>query len=942
MASTFTTSSGTLLIIPDSSVDIQIQTSSAGLATAGVVAIVGEANEGPSWSQDKADGNKLSDNAFSPTDIQRVMQKYGSGRLVDAFRGLSAPSASPRIQGSAQRVIVVKTNDSAKASRATLDGHGTFTAKRGGQLGNEIQEEISSSQAESAPTTSSFSYVPSASSASLAARINGGAKQTLSISANTTPDSLASSITANIANLNAVGGVNRVITQGLSASDTLAVEVVSGQNVKFNLAAPDVWGNSPAIGDTVRIASGSVVAGGSSQNVGWYLVTAVSNTTTSAYISATKITAGAPVAVVATAFSATPANDIVGYSSMRLDNLSGTNRSSINAGLIGINITASASSAQITATLASGSVFASTPRIGDLMFIPSGSVIAGAGNANVGWYSITEISNNTSSAYIKASRLSNGNPVAVSAVAIVAITDLQVYDKQIKGAGKSMEIMDNAGTVNVNTLMLDLGVNSAADFLESLLVSSAERKIKLVLKRSSTSSEESYNNVGGNIAMLMGYNGTTASLTIQEVSGVLRLQTSVTGGIGAALDIDLNKISSINDLITTINANAGYSASAASALDGGRNPSILDHVSAVGIASDLGNEAGRVKRDIWDLNVNNSSPSAASALAEYTNSQEAGLPEDNNFAFLSGGSKGGSTGLSMANAIDALQGVRCNFVVPLVSQDASDDIDTDDTESSSTYTVDAVNAAVKAHCISMSTPKIKRHRIGIVSKRGSFADAKASAATMANFRIAHLFQDASDINSSGDIEQFQPWMASVKAAGMQAAGSYKPIFNKTVNIVKAIQAAGDFDDENVTDCEDAILAGLIPIQKQETGGYVFLTDQTTYGLDNNIVYNSIQAVYISDLMALSLAQSLKTAFVGESVADVTASTAESFVKAKMSEFLFLKFTVGTKLAPSGWKSIAIRINGNVLEVDVVAVLATGIKFVPITLSIEGIKSSNAA
>jgi hypothetical protein len=939
MASVFVTSSGTQLIIPDSSVDIIVETNPAGLATSGVVALVGEADEGPSWSQDKTDGKKLSDNAFSPTDINRVVAKYGSGRLVDAFRGLSAPSASPRIQGSAQRVILVKTNSSAKAERDTADGHGTFIAKRGGKLGNEIQQEITSSQAEAAPTTGTFSYVPSASAASMAVRVNGGSKQTLAISADTAPSAFASAVVG-LSNLNAVGGVNRNITAGLTVSDTLEVAVVSGQNVKFKLAAPDVWANSPAVGDTIRVPSGSVVAGGSNENVGWYLVTAVSNTATLAEISAKKITSGAPANVAPTAFSGTPANDIVGYSSIRIDNMSGTNRN-VLTGLTGINLTVTVSGSQLTATLAGGSLWAQKPRVGDIMYIPSGSPYQGAGSANVGWYSIVEVSNTTLSAYVKAARLSNGSPVAVAAAPIAAATDLSIYDKQIKGAGKALEIQDNAGSVNINTLFKSLGVDSAASFIGALLTSSAERRIKLVLKRTSTAQEETFNNVGGNVVLSIGYNGTTASMTIQKVSGVKRLQTTVTGGAGANQDINLDEIASISDLVTKINALPGYSAAATNALEASRSPSVLDEMT-ITICSDLGARPGRVKRDLWDLNGASASPSKASALAEYEEIATAGLPEDNDFAFLSGGAKGTTSGLQLTEAIDALQGVRCNFVVPLISRDAAQDIASGDTEAGSTYTVDACNAAVKAHCIAMSTPKVKRHRMGFVSKRGTFAVAKASAASMANFRIAHFFQDVSDVNSQGDIEQFQPWMGAVKAAGMQAAGAYKAIFNKTVNIVKAIQAAGDFDDENITDCEDAILAGLIPIQRQEAGGYVFLTDQTTYGLDNNIVYNSIQAVYVADLMALSLAQSLKNAFVGESVADVTDQVAVSFVKSKMAEFLSLKFTVGTKDAPGGWKSINVNINGNVLEVSVVAVLANAIKFIPITLSIEGIKSSSAA
>jgi hypothetical protein len=220
----------------------------------------------------------------------------------------------------------------------------------------------------------------------------------------------------------------------------------------------------------------------------------------------------------------------------------------------------------------------------------------------------------------------------------------------------------------------------------------------------------------------------------------------------------------------------------------------------------------------------------------------------------------------------------------------------------------------------------------------------ASAQTMATFRIAETFMDVLDLNAEGNIYQFQPWMGSVKAAGMQAAGAYKSIFNKTVNISGAIQAANDYDDENTSQVTQALLAGLIPLQLQDTGGYNFVSDQMTYSLDNNFVYNSLQAVYVADLMALDLASSLKTAFVGQSVADVTPGTAESFVKAKMAEYLSLKYTVGSPQqgAPGGWKSISINITPGVLAVNVVALEATSIYFIPINLNIEGIQASTAA
>lgn len=822
MAFTFTLAQGGQLIIPDSAVNINVISNPSGISTSGVVALVGEADEGPSWSQDSANGNKLSANSFGVTDIASVVQKYGSGNLVDAYRAIVAPSSSPRIQGGPNRIIMVKPNNSTPAFRVTSDNHGRFQALRGGESGNSIQESVATSVAEAAASTDEFSYVPSASGSSLAARVNGGAKQTLAISANETPSALAAAITG-LANLNAVGGVDRLVLAGL-AGQNIQLDVVSGQDVSISLATPNIFSGAPAVGDTIRI--------------------------------------------------------------------------------------------------------------------PSGSVIQGAGNANVGWYQVTTVSNTLASAFIQMSRLSNGLPVAVSATAVAATSDIQDLDPQIKGVGKTLELYDNAGAVNVNTVLLQLGVTpvAAASWLQQLTVSSAELQKQITLARNSTNSLENFN-AGGSVALTIGYDGTSATATIAVVSNVLRLTTSVVGGSGGNLNMDLSKIATIADLASKIAANTGYSAAVGSTADGQKNPSILDQMT-LSIASNLGNRPGRVKHDLWDITANSAGLNVGSKLANYTPSTgvTAGMPEDNAAAFLSGGDKGGSTGLQMSQAIDALQGVRCNFVVPLVSRDASADIADGETEASSTYTVDAINAAVKSHVLNMSTAKTKRHRIGIVSKKSTFAVAKQSARTMSTFRIAHVFQDIVTLNSQAQLETFQPWMGAAMAAGMQSAGAYKAIFPKSLNI-SGIKHQ-DFDDENNSQVEDALSAGLIPIQTQEDGSLAFASDQMTYGLDNNFVYNSLQAVYVADLMALSLASALKKAFVGESVADVTNGAVQSFVEAKMAEFLALKFTVGTKAAPGGWKSIAINIIPGVLMVRVVAVEATAIYFIPIDLDIEGIQSSS--
>jgi hypothetical protein len=932
MAFTYTDPSGYTLIVPDSAVTVNVASNPTGIATTGVVALVGEADQGPAWD-DPSEG-KLANNVFGPGDISKLVAKYGTGRLIDAFRAAVTPSASQAIQGAPQSIVIVKVNEGVRASKATQDNHGMFVAKLAGQPGNLIYFQIQDTTLEAAPTSGQFSYVPNSSGASLAARVNGGAKQTLAISANETPAALASALTS-LSGINAVGGTNRL---ALGSGGQVASLSVSGQNVNVTLTAPTLFSVAPQVGDTMQIPSGSVLAGSGNANVGWYVVTAISNTTSLAQLSATKITAGAPVAVSSATITGTPSNDLIDWSYLQINNLSGTDRQ-ILTGLTGQTITSVAVGSNLTMTLAAGQLWASSPRVGDWVSIPSGSAFAGAGNANIGWYQITSTANNSSSAFITMSRLSNGSPVSVASTPIAAISDVQDLDQQIKGAGKTMELYDNGGATNVGNMFLNQGTTSAASFLGTLLESDAQlqKTINLV----SSTKQENYT-VGGNIVFSLGYNGTTASASINQVSGQNIFTTTVTGGQGANLSINLSQLSTINDLVNLINSNTGYSASLFSSLQGQRPISVLDQVQSIGIASDEGFQPGEIKSDLYDLTLGTRSL-ASSQLAGYGAIAKAGLPSAQAATFLANGAKGGSTGLDWSNAIDALAGVTCNFVVPLVSQDATLDIASGLTDPSSTYTVRAVNSLVKSHVIAMSTPKVKKHRSALCSIRDTFANAQAEAQNLASFRVTCSFQDVFNVSqSTGNTTQFQPWMGAAVAAGMQAAGGYKAIFNKSINISGVIQAANDFDDGDVSDVEDALLAGLLPIQAQPNGGFAYPSDQTTYGVDKNFVYNSLQAVYVSDIMALSLAQSLKTAFVGQSVADVSAALAVGFCKAKMAEFLHNKYTVATAKAPGGYNSIDVQINAGVMSVKIDLIEAGAIYFIPIDLTIEGISTSASA
>lgn len=487
-----------------------------------------------------------------------------------------------------------------------------------------------------------------------------------------------------------------------------------------------------------------------------------------------------------------------------------------------------------------------------------------------------------------------------------------------KGYGKTVELVElNAG--DLAALGLDAGLYKSA----------TEPKVQLDIKRIDTNINEAFS-IEAEVALEVGYDGDSATLTISGSD----LSTSVVGGSGSNLSIDISEYNTIKDLADFINSQTGYSA-CASAGSTQTPTSALDKVAAIGIAaSGAGEKAGRVKKSLYNFKKK----AGESTVLDFEATAEAGLPDEMaSVAYLSGGAKGATSAADVANAYAPLEGIDVNFVIPLYSRDASEDIADGLTDSSSTYTISAINALTKNHILKMSTAKIKKHRTGFVSFWGDYADARSEASAMANARMSLSFQRSSQVNSGGEIVSYLPWHTACIAAGMQAAGFYKAIVNKFANVISFEDPVG-FDSGSPGDIEAALDAGLLFLEKGIVGSK-WVSDQTTYGVDTNFVFNSIQAMYSVDLISLDLADSMQTAFVGQSLADVDASTALSFIASKMDLYKKQKLIAASDDAPLGFKNAKVEINGPVMEVSVEIKPATAIYFIPITIEVSQVSSS---
>lgn len=565
---------------------------------------------------------------------------------------------------------------------------------------------------------------------------------------------------------------------------------------------------------------------------------------------------------------------------------------------------------------------------GSLTAVLDGSTLDGAtftfrGNGS-GETIITLVAGHASQATLLAD-IDGQLPAGFSCVAGTALDSIKIESDTDSGAnedgyGKSFELIDPT-TVDLGAIGLTAG----------LYTSSQEPEIEVSIKRQDTNTNESYI-VKSEVAMTIGYAGDSAILSISGGT----LTTAVVGGSGANLSIELADYTTMSDLASYISSQTGYSASS-EADSNNLSPVHLDETASVGIAVTGSVESGRVKKSAYNF----SKKISESSTIDFEFATGEGLPSETVGAeYLSGGTKGGTTAADIVNAIPELEGIKVNFVLPLFSRDYTEDIADGLTESSSTYTIDAINFLVKSHVLSMSTVKLKRNRIAMLSKSGSYADIKAHAQTLAHYRATLCFQKTSQTNSVGEVVEFQPWHTAAIATGMQSAGFYQSLTNKFANVISFKDPEG-FDSGNPGSVEDAIDAGTFFLQK-ETAGSKWVVDQTTYGFDTNFVYNSLQAVYMSDVLAIQLAESLERFAVGKSLADVNAASMSGHIAKKMDEYRKLKIIGASDDAPLGYKNVKINISGPIAEVKLEAKLATAILFIPIQLELSQIQSSASA
>lgn len=897
------------IVIPGAYPQTKVDTTDTSIATTGVIVLIGEADAGPDFTAE-AD---LSQNWFGPNQAALVRAKYRSGPIVDGFLAAASPSIDPEIAGAPARIYILKTNKGSKAS-AMLGDYGLIQDKGFGAVGNMTSVAVESAGDEVGPTTGAFAFVPVADGSDLkfGVRLNGEAVAAIEGTAGEyTAADLVDTINES-AYLLATGGQAIDALTG-NIGKPISLRALDRGRARIVLGGGATWNRTPVVGSTLTIKDGSSLAGGGA-NVGSYVVVSATSST----VDVVAATVTAPVSVSGAVVAA---DTFYVWEPVTIREVTGKSKT------IGTGLSAALTVAgeTIHITLDGDGVWEQAPVVGDLLQIPTGSALEGTHNA--GWYKVVA----ATSATVSATRISNltGELEEVATTAITG-SDLRIIRPSIDGVGKTMEIYDNGGSVSLADHCFT-AVGEKVAFVSTrvkpvVLTSTSEAKVRIVAVNGGIRDEVV---AGGQVALAIGVKG---SGTLVIADGSLALTANST-----TYEVTLKDYPTVGLLAAYLNTLPGVTAKPATGNMAGVLSEDLDEGTYLVGGQFEGSIGIRIKTDAATLYKK---LAEQARLVELT-TKGTGLPEPTRAVFLTGGARGGSKQADIVAAIDACSKLQVNFIVPLFSRNAQEDIFDGLTDPDSDYEIEGINTYVRSHVVSMSSMKRRKPRQAFCSYKGSFADAKLAANNLNSHRVALAWQDARNVGADGFVKQFSSWSTACTAAGMQAAGFNKAIFAKGLALNGAIQAAGDFDPNDEAQVEDALLNGLLTVVPRLEGGFQFVSDQTTYSQDTNFVYNSIQAVYVADIITMTIAQRMERAFVGRSVAEIPAALALAELQNIMRDLLDLKLIAPSDGAPAGYKDASVRVEGPIMRVSVRVFLAGAYYFIPIETFISPVTQTAA-
>lgn len=514
-------------------------------------------------------------------------------------------------------------------------------------------------------------------------------------------------------------------------------------------------------------------------------------------------------------------------------------------------------------------------------------------------------------------------------------TQASVFIK--KSASNIFKVLDQAWGLEGN----DLSVIVAAG-------TTGNQKSLSIAKIGSTTESLGENLAQDVISIQYTGNGSAATMTITGATQQGKtLVTALTGQSDGSVNLNITlKNYTMKTLADFINSQTGYTASLSTVSLASKSGIELDPVTASDIKTapviqrrlqreilEILNGSGRVDATIEDVAV-------------------VGLP-DNGTSFLTGGAKGASTNTNFSTGFSASFAEDYNVLLPAASRDASDDISDailGFTDPSSTYTIASILAGANSHLQLRGDVKNRKEAMGMGGIRKSTkSTAFAAIANVGSELMQVTMQDGLMVDALGNEKYIHPHVVAAFAAGMRTGMPVgEPLTHKYPNLLDVGHfinpetglSAGDFNPG--LDFDSAIDNGVLFLEKA-SGGFRWVVDNTTYGVDDSFVFNRGSVIAASQYVARTLRETVEVAFVGQKVSNGAASSIKSVIRNKCREMNApdVNILTSSKDAPEGFRedTFVVTINGNTATVQLEFKPVQSLDFVFMNFTIGNIVQS---
>lgn len=428
--------------------------------------------------------------------------------------------------------------------------------------------------------------------------------------------------------------------------------------------------------------------------------------------------------------------------------------------------------------------------------------------------------------------------------------------------------------------------------------------------------------------------GTAATLDISGASLATKsLTTTITGAASDNLSISLNG-KTMKDVVDIISANPAYTVSLSNAQSGSVTPATdLDVVAALDIDG-AAKELYRNAKELEDI-INEESQLATATVIQNV----AGWPAVAAKAFMSGAVKGASATADFTDGFAASLAKFVNVILPAISRDAAADITDGLTDPASAYDVDSVLAGMDTHLRLRGTIKNRKEAQGMAGHRDStIANSYAVAQSLGSELIQLCVQDVLVQDSDAELRWKQPHIQAALMAGIRLGSEVgEPLTSKTLNcsgIGHAVNtetgiSAGDFDAD--IDFQVAIDNG-ITFAEQLRSGISVVVDNTTYGKDQNFVWNRGSVIEAAHFIARSLRARGALLIGGKTVAGLRSSI-DTGMADELVKLFNDRITSKDDEAPQGYKNLLVTLEGNTAKVSVHVKPIQGLDFVLIEIEL---------